>query len=105
MKDGWGKWDTLDTTSEEQMLQVCDFLETHYFTDVSNKFQVKFTPERLRWAICTPGFDSNLHLILRSAANDNILGCVFAMPKNVLVSNEKIKMVDIQYLTTHLMAR
>ena len=95
MTDEWGYIETLDTTNDEDMLQICDFLETHYYLDISNKFQVQLTPERLRWTICTPGFDSNLHLVLRSTANKNIVGCIFGMPKNVMVKEEKVKVVDI----------
>ena len=70
------EWDTFDCMSDEQMEELCEFLNIHYTEDFASNIKCFFDVENSRWQLNKPGFDRKRHLIVRNSKNRKILGCI-----------------------------
>jgi glycylpeptide N-tetradecanoyltransferase len=45
------EWKDFDVTNDDEVSEICDFLEQHYVEDVNGYFKVTYTLEKFRWAV------------------------------------------------------
>lgn len=64
-------------------------------------FRLKYSIDKLRWGIASPGYVKELQFLIRNSKNKKILACIFGIPKNVVVLGKTIKMVEVNFLAVH----
>lgn len=89
------EWVVIDLLNDQQMDEVCNFLNKNYLTDPDNKFRLHYTKEYLRWSL-----GSNAELIT-CQANGIIGGVISANIGEYQVFSKTIKMADINYFCIH----
>jgi glycylpeptide N-tetradecanoyltransferase len=45
------EWCNFDVKSDEEVKEICDFLEDHYVEDELGNFKVLYSAEKFRWAV------------------------------------------------------
>ncbi|KAI1283715.1 Glycylpeptide N-tetradecanoyltransferase 2 [Halotydeus destructor] len=94
-------WDTLDIANEEQLKEVYLLLNENYVEDDDNMFRFDYSPEFLMWALKPPGWIGDWHCGVRVEKSQKLVGFISAIPAQIKVHNENVKMVEINFLCVH----
>jgi glycylpeptide N-tetradecanoyltransferase len=57
-----------------------------------------YSPEFLRWALCSPGFKKEWHLGVRVKSTKKLVGFIAGLPATVRANATCIDMVEINFL-------
>ena len=95
------EWVNFDVTNDKDVADICNFLEEHYVEDEAGLFKVKYTAEKFRWAVQTPGYDSELHFVIKNSKNGKIMALATGDPKKFLICGQTVKLVEGNFLCVH----
>ncbi|CAF4047900.1 unnamed protein product, partial [Adineta steineri] len=94
-------WDDIDIHVDEQLQELCTFLDEHYIEDDGNNFRLKYSMPFLRWALCVPDWLKKFHVGVRVTKNSKLVGFISAVPIRIRVYDKELSMVDINFLCVH----
>ena len=87
-------WVSYDVNYPAQLDEIYHLLSEHYVAD--DKFRLTYSKDFLRWALCPPGYVPDLHLGVKCGSK--LIGFISAVPVNICVKSEPIKIVEINFL-------
>jgi len=93
-------WADIDISNEAEKNQVYDLLNKNYVEDDDCMFRFDYSHEFLKWALTPPGFQSSLHLGVRSESG-LLVGFISAVPATVRSCEKKFPTVEINFLCVH----
>ena len=95
------EWKDFDVKSDEEVQEICDFLEQHYVEDVNGYFKVTYTLAKFRWAVQTLHYRKELHFTIRNSNNGKIMGLATGDPKKFMINGTAIRLVEGNFLCVH----
>jgi len=95
------EWCTCNIDDESEAKEIYTLLSENYVEDDDNMFRFDYSVEFLRWALKPPNFLRVWHLGVRVKSNKKLVGFITGIPANIQVSEEVIKMVEINFLCVH----
>ena len=95
------EWSDLDVEQDEQVKDLCDFLETHYVEDDVGCFRLKYSPEKTRWAITMPGYHKEMHFLVRETKKNKIMASIMGVPKKLSILGQVMKVCEVNFLAVH----
>ncbi|XP_065098904.1 glycylpeptide N-tetradecanoyltransferase 1b [Paramisgurnus dabryanus] len=94
-------WDTLDLENQEQVRELCDFLNENYTEEDDNTLRFHYSPQFLLWALCPTGWQSEWHCGVRVNSSHKLVGFISAVPATVQIFDTELKMVEVNFLCVH----
>jgi glycylpeptide N-tetradecanoyltransferase len=95
------EWCTCNIDDDDEAKEIYTLLSENYVEDDDNMFRFDYSVEFLRWALKPPNFLRVWHLGVRVKSNKKLVGFITGIPANIQVSEEVIKMVEINFLCVH----
>jgi len=95
------EWSEFDITNDEEVEEICKFLEEHYVEDELGNFRVIYKKEKFRWAVMCPGYKVELHTLIRNSKNKKIMGLAKGEPKKAIINGRTVKVVEGNFLCVH----
>eukprot|EP01120_Amphizonella_sp_Union-15-10_P010386 TRINITY_DN4140_c0_g1_i2.p1 TRINITY_DN4140_c0_g1~~TRINITY_DN4140_c0_g1_i2.p1 ORF type:complete len:415 (+),score=84.24 TRINITY_DN4140_c0_g1_i2:53-1246(+) len=99
------EWVDLDINEEQTAKDVYNLLHDNYVEDDDNMFRFDYSVAFLKWALKPPGYRKDWHLGVRVIKTKLLVGFITAIPANIKVYKQKIKMVEINFLCVHKQLR
>eukprot|EP00917_Polyrhabdina_sp_WS-2016_P000095 GHVP01000141.1.p1 GENE.GHVP01000141.1~~GHVP01000141.1.p1 ORF type:complete len:375 (+),score=55.59 GHVP01000141.1:217-1341(+) len=96
-------WDTIDINSNEQLVELGDFLSKNYVEDKEGEFRFNYRISFLRWLFKGPNMNGDFLVCIRKAGR--IYGFIAAMPTIVKIKDKVIKTVEIDFLCVSILER
>jgi len=95
------KWDDLDLSNREQLMELYTLLSENYVEDDDNMFRFDYSPEFLEWSLKPCGWIKEWHTGVRVEKNNKLVGFISATPVKMNVFDKVIDMVEINFLCVH----
>lgn len=95
------EWDTFDIMDDAVAAEIIDFLNQHYVSDAEGYFILKYTIEKWRWIMCTPGWIRDLHYCVRNSKNKKVMAVFMSSPKKFLLYDKPMHMIETNFLAVH----
>lgn len=95
------KWDDIDLTNHDQLMELYSLLNENYVEDDDNMFRFDYSPEFLKWALQPSGWLKQWHTGVRVIKSNKLVGFISAVPANIKVYDKTVRMVEINYLCVH----
>lgn len=95
------KWDDVDLSNKDQLLELYTLLNENYVEDDDNMFRFDYSPEFLKWALQPNGWTKQWHVGVRVSKNNKLVGFISAVPAQIKCYDKNVKMVEINYLCVH----
>jgi len=80
---------------------MSDFLYHNFCEDKMGRFRVQYSPEKLKWAIGTPGFKRELFIVLRNSKNKKIMAFGTGDIKKAIICGKTCKLTEGNFLCVH----
>eukprot|EP00055_Hartaetosiga_balthica_P012989 m.64901 g.64901 ORF g.64901 m.64901 type:complete len:421 (+) comp8130_c0_seq1:181-1443(+) len=94
-------WSTVDITDDSQLSELYDLLYKNYVEDDDNMFRFDYSKDFLKWALTPPGWKAQWHCGVRNEKKGNLLAFISAIPATLRCKEEKVEMVEINFLCVH----
>jgi glycylpeptide N-tetradecanoyltransferase len=95
------EWCTCNIDDDAQATEIYILLSENYVEDDDSMFRFDYSVPFLRWALKPPGFLPRWHLGVRVKSNLKLVGFITAIPATIMVYDQAIKMVEINFLCVH----
>jgi glycylpeptide N-tetradecanoyltransferase len=95
------EWETFDIMDDAVAIEITDFLNMHYVSDPDGHFILKYSVEKFRWVMCTPGWFKDLHYCVRNSKNKKVMAVFMSSPKKFLMNDKPIHMIETNFLAVH----
>ena len=76
-------------------------MEQHYIEDSIGNFRLKYSKEKLRWALSSPGYYNELHFLIRNSKNKKILASIVGVPKTAVILGTEMLLCEGNFLAVH----
>lgn len=100
LPDGF-EWYTLNINDDNDFQNISQFLNLYYLESDNGNYRFNYPPELLKWALCPPGYQSDLCIAVRIEKTKKLVAFISGILINMQVKNEIIKMADIDFLCIH----
>jgi len=97
LPDGF-EWYTLDLNNENDMNDLCNFLQANYLEDTESVFHFAYSKESIKWIAQCPNHFPELFISVRLTSNKKIVATIFGIPCDIKVYDKIIKQVEINLL-------
>jgi glycylpeptide N-tetradecanoyltransferase len=94
-------WGEFDVDNDEQVAELQSFLEQHYVEDPQCHFRLKYSPDKIRWAVTSPGFKKELHFVARNEKNGKLMACLMGVPKKLVLLGKNVNVCEVNFLAVH----
>lgn len=94
-------WDTLNINDPLVLKELYQLLNENYVEDDDNMFRFDYSPEFLKWALQSPGWLQKWHCGVRVTKSGKLVGFISAIPANIRIYQDIIRMVEINFLCVH----
>lgn len=95
------EWSEFDITDDTVVEEICEFLMDHYVEDEVGNFRLLYSKEKFRWGAATPGYNKNLHFLVRNSKNKKIMASIVGCPKKIVICGKTMKIAEINFLAVH----
>merc|ERR1712072_1521146 len=95
------EWATCDVDDDAEAHEIYTLLSDNYVEDDDSMFRFDYSVPSLRWALKPPGFLRLWHLGVRVKSNLKLVGFITAIPATIMVYDQTLKMVEINFLCVH----
>ncbi|GIJ82280.1 glycylpeptide N-tetradecanoyltransferase [Aspergillus pseudoviridinutans] len=95
------EWATLDLTNETELQELWDLLTYHYVEDDNAMFRFRYSQSFLHWALMSPGWKKEWHVGVRATKSRKLVASICGVPTEISVRNQKLKVVEINFLCIH----
>eukprot|EP01083_Nonionella_stella_P096022 269718_1 len=93
-------WCEIDMTDDNEVTEVYELLKNHYVEDTESMFRFDYSRDFLKWALMPPGYLKQWHAAIRTKKN-KLVAFISAIPANVQVYENQVKMVELNFLCIH----
>ncbi|VDN57264.1 unnamed protein product, partial [Dracunculus medinensis] len=94
-------WSDVDILNIDELTELYNLLAENYVEDDDNMFRFDYKPEFLEWALKPPGWKKKWHCGVRAKNNGKLLAFISAIPSNIRVYDQVLRMVEINFLCVH----
>lgn len=94
-------WSALNVSDADEMAQLYDLLAKNYVEDDDCMFRFDYSIDFLMWALTPPGYDSDLHLAVRSEKTNKLVAFISAVPATIAAYDSSFESVEINFLCVH----
>jgi glycylpeptide N-tetradecanoyltransferase len=95
------EWCETNVDDEKTLTEVYTLLSENYVEDDDNMFRFDYSVNFLHWALKPPGFLPFWHIGVRVTTNKKLVGFITAIPADMKVYHQDVKMVEINFLCVH----
>eukprot|EP00162_Nutomonas_longa_P008506 comp18581_c0_seq1/m.33469 comp18581_c0_seq1/g.33469 ORF comp18581_c0_seq1/g.33469 comp18581_c0_seq1/m.33469 type:complete len:425 (+) comp18581_c0_seq1:38-1312(+) len=95
------EWFEVNIEDDAELDALFALLSNNYVEDDDSMFRFGYPRHFLKWALKPPGWKKIWHLGVRATAKKNILAFISAVPADIRVREETMKMVEINFLCVH----
>lgn len=95
------EWATCNVDNEEESKEIYTLLSEHYVEDDDNMFRFDYSIPFLQWALKPPRYLAFWHLGVRVKTNKKLVGFISAIPASIQVYDDRVSMVEINFLCVH----
>ena len=95
------EWCTFDLSDDQVCQEVADFLTQSYVESQTGDFRLLYTPEKLRWSCCSPGYHARYHVAVRNQKNKKLLATIVLIPKKAVLLGKNVKVAEVNFLAVH----
>lgn len=95
------EWCDIDVTDPEQAQEIYNLLNLNYVEDDDCMFRFDYSVDFLQWALTPPGFHQDWHVGVRNAKTKALMGCITAIPVDIVVHGKEVPMAEINFLCVH----
>ncbi|KAI9159340.1 glycylpeptide N-tetradecanoyltransferase [Blastocladiella emersonii ATCC 22665] len=92
------KWDVIDVLDAAQLDEVHGLLLDNYVEDTDATFRFGYPRDMLQWALMPPGWKQAWHLGVRVEASNRLVAFISGVPATIVVNDNPIDMVEINFL-------
>ena len=93
-------WTVFDVAKDSEVEEICKFLTNHYMTAPGELFVVACEKSKFLWALKTPGYNKDLHFMIRNSHNE-LVGIITAVPRKFQIVNQTKSMATVNFLAVH----
>ncbi|KAL0246789.1 hypothetical protein GEMRC1_007996 [Eukaryota sp. GEM-RC1] len=98
------EWVELDLLDPSDKRQIYELLSHHYVEDDDSMFRFDYSSEFISWALTPPGYIKEYHIGIRSSTGA-LLAFISGVPQKLIVRDNEIESVDINFLCVHSQLR
>uniref|UniRef100_A0A7S2RFI4 Glycylpeptide N-tetradecanoyltransferase n=2 Tax=Mucochytrium quahogii TaxID=96639 RepID=A0A7S2RFI4_9STRA len=95
------EWCVIDVKNEVELKEAYTLLTENYVEDDDNMFRFDYSPEFLRWALCSPGYFKEWHVGVRQSNNKKLRAMITGIPVTSNAMGKSLKMAEINFLCIH----
>ncbi|OJJ44620.1 hypothetical protein ASPZODRAFT_71446 [Penicilliopsis zonata CBS 506.65] len=95
------EWATLDLSDEKELSELWDLLTNHYVEDDNAMFRLRYSQEFLHWALMSPGWKKEWHVGVRATKSRKLVASICGVPTEIRVRDQKLKVIEINFLCVH----
>jgi len=95
------EWASCDVMSDHEAQEIYTLLNENYVEDDDSMFRFDYSVGFLRWALTPPAYRKELHLGVRVKTSKKLVGFITGIPANIQVHDQKVDMVEINFLCVH----
>uniref|UniRef100_A0A3B0MPR1 Glycylpeptide N-tetradecanoyltransferase n=1 Tax=Theileria annulata TaxID=5874 RepID=A0A3B0MPR1_THEAN len=95
------EWVSLDINDEEDRNQVYKLLSENYVEDGDALFRFDYKPEFLIWALTVPNYNKEWQIGVQVSSCKTLIGYITAVPVNVNVIGNTLKLAEVNFLCIH----
>ncbi|EAN32343.1 Glycylpeptide N-tetradecanoyltransferase [Theileria parva strain Muguga] len=95
------EWISLDINDEEDRNQVYKLLSENYVEDGDALFRFDYKREFLIWALTVPNYNKDWQIGVRVSSCKTLIGYITAVPVNVNVVGNTLKLAEVNFLCIH----
>eukprot|EP01089_Gocevia_fonbrunei_P002024 TRINITY_DN1199_c0_g1_i1.p1 TRINITY_DN1199_c0_g1~~TRINITY_DN1199_c0_g1_i1.p1 ORF type:complete len:460 (-),score=101.57 TRINITY_DN1199_c0_g1_i1:29-1408(-) len=94
-------WSDINLDETHSIDEVYKLLTENYVEDDDCMFRFDYSKEFLLWALKPPGYRQDWHLGVRVKKSGTLVAFITAIPALIKVKDQKVKMVEINFLCIH----
>ncbi|SOS80968.1 peptide N-myristoyltransferase [Plasmodium sp. gorilla clade G1] len=94
-------WCVCDITKENDRSDIYNLLTDNYVEDDDNVFRFNYSSEFLLWALSSPNYVKNWHIGVKYESTNKLVGFISAIPIDMCVNKNIIKMAEVNFLCVH----
>jgi glycylpeptide N-tetradecanoyltransferase len=98
---GGMEWGLIDIHDPAQCEEMYTLLTENYVEDDEAMFRFDYSIDFLKWALTPPGYLPELHLGVRSIKSGKLKAMITGVPAHMRVHENKVAMVEINFLCIH----
>ncbi|KAL2006972.1 hypothetical protein VTN00DRAFT_8410 [Thermoascus crustaceus] len=98
--DGF-EWTTLDLTDPKELQELYDLLKGHYVEDDNAMFRFNYSKSFLNWALKSPGWRKEWHVGVRASKSQKLVASICGVPTEIRVRDQKLRVIEINFLCIH----
>lgn len=103
--DGF-EWDDVDLEVEAEIKELYDLLFNHYVEDTDGSFRFNYSIAFLNWALKAPGWRKDWHVGVRTKTSPDgkkgkLVAFISAVPVTLMVRANRLRVVEINFLSIH----
>ncbi|KAH8693726.1 peptide N-myristoyl transferase [Talaromyces proteolyticus] len=95
------EWVTLDLNDDKEVAELYDLLSNHYVEDDNAMFRFNYSRAFLNWALTSPGWKKEWHVGVRASKSGKLVASICGVPTDIRVRDQKMKVVEINFLCVH----
>lgn len=95
------EWSLVDVTNPDQRLELYNLLAQNYVEDDDALFRFDYSADFLVWALTPPDYDPNFVFGVRSTSSHKLVAFISGVPTHVQVYEQRLPVVEINFLCVH----
>jgi glycylpeptide N-tetradecanoyltransferase len=95
------EWCSLDIMDDVEANEMYTLLNQNYVEDDDNMFRFDYSINFLKWALTPPGYNTDLHVGVRSVTTKKLMAMITGVQTSVGVNAATVPMVEINFLCIH----
>jgi len=95
------EWSETDVDDDKTINEIYTLLNENYVEDDDNMFRFDYSVPFLNWALKPPGFLRVWHIGVRVSKNKMLVGFITAVPAQIAIHTDSLRMVEINFLCVH----
>lgn len=95
------EWSDCNVKDDAVLKEIYGLLSDHYVEDDDNLFRFAYSSEFLRWALLAPGYRDSWMCGVRVSGTGKLVAFISAIPMQMKIHENKVEMVEINFLCVH----
>ncbi|KAE8551731.1 hypothetical protein EYB25_005621 [Talaromyces marneffei] len=95
------EWVTLDVEDDKEVAELYELLSNHYVEDDNAMFRFNYSRAFLNWALTSPGWKKDWHVGVRASKSGKLVASICGVPTYIRVRDQRLKVIEINFLCVH----
>jgi glycylpeptide N-tetradecanoyltransferase len=95
------EWYLVDLNDQKDLKDTYELLTMNYVEDDDAVFRFDYSAAFLKWALQPPGWSREWHIGVRVVQSKKLVAFISGVPADLLISGQKIRLVEINFLCVH----